>query len=139
MSAVFNLPSIVVCGGGAFADLATQVARLRATRVLLVTDVFMVKSGLASRAESDLRAKKVDVVVFSGVQADPTEQNVLDGLAQFRAARADLIVALGGGSPIDCAKAIALLTTNPPPLSRYMGRNQVPNAGAPLIAIPTTA
>src|SRR5678810_356826 len=119
MPAVFNIPSTVICGGGVFAELATQVARLRASRVLLVTDAFMVKSGLASRVESDLRAKNLDVSVFSGVQPDPTEQNVLDGLAQFRAARAELIVALGGGSPIDCAKAIALLTTNPPPLSRY--------------------
>jgi alcohol dehydrogenase class IV len=49
------------------------------------------------------------------------------------------VVALGGGSPIDCGKAIAILVTNPPPLSLYMGRNKIPRAGVPLVAIPTTA
>jgi alcohol dehydrogenase class IV len=63
----------------------------------------------------------------------------MEGFAQFREMRAEAVVALGGGSPIDCAKAIAMLTANPLPLSQYMGRHKVGRAGAPLIAIPTTA
>lgn len=139
MPAAFNIPSTILCGAGAIAELAPQLQRRRHARVLLVTDEFMVKSGLAPRLETDLRGAGIDVATFAGVQPDPTEQNVLDGLARFRAHRAEAIVALGGGSPIDCAKAIALLTANPPPLSRYMGRHKVPNPGAPLVAIPTTA
>lgn len=139
MPSSFHVPGAILCGGGALDELAGQLQRRRHARVLLVTDEFMVQCGLAPRLEADLRRAGIDVTTFAGVQPDPTERNVLDGLARFHAARAEAIVALGGGSPIDCAKAIALLTTNPPPLSRYMGRHQVPNPGAPVIAVPTTA
>ena len=139
MTTVFNIPPTVVCGGGAVRELPTQVQRLRARRVLLVTDEFLVKSGLIGRLENDLRTAGCEVAVFAGVQPDPTEENVREGLRRYRDAHAELLVAVGGGSPIDCAKAIALLVGNEAPLSRYMGRHKVPNAGAPLIAIPTTA
>lgn len=135
----FQIPETIVCGGGAVAELVPQLRRLGKTRVLLVTDAFMVQSGLASRITGNLRAGGCEVGIFSGVQPDPTEQNVRDGLAQFQDLRAEVVVALGGGSPIDCAKTIALLAANPPPLSRYMGRHKVPRPGAPVIAIPTTA
>jgi alcohol dehydrogenase len=136
---VFNVPATIVHGGGASGELVTQLQRLRVNRVLLVTDELMVKSGVASRLAGNLASARMEVGIFNGVQPDPTEQNVIDGLACFSETRAEAIVALGGGSPIDCAKAISLLTANPPPLSRYMGRHKVPRAGAPLIAIPTTA
>jgi alcohol dehydrogenase class IV len=135
----FNVPATIVCGAGASRELSNELRRLRVGRILLVTDDFMVRSGLAPRFEGDLKASGIEVATFSGVQPDPTEHNVVEGLARFTATRAEAIVALGGGSPIDCAKAIALLTANPAPLSRYMGRHKVPRAGAPVIAIPTTA
>lgn len=135
----FNVPGTIVCGGGAILELSPQLARLGVRRVLLVTDAFMVSSGLAPRLAADLERAGIAPAIFAGVQPDPTEQNVLDGLAQFRACGAEALVALGGGSPIDCAKAISLLTANPPPLRTYMGRHKVPRAGAPVIAIPTTA
>lgn len=135
----FNVPGTIVCGGGAILELSPQLARLGVRRVLLVTDAFMVSSGLAPRLAADLERAGIAPAIFAGVQPDPTEQNVLDGLAQFRACGAEALVALGGGSPIDCAKAISLLTANPPPLRAYMGRHKVPRAGAPVIAIPTTA
>jgi alcohol dehydrogenase class IV len=138
-TANFRIPETIICGGGSLASLAAQLGRLGTKRVLLVTDAFMVQSGLVARVEAELRKGGCDVGVFAGVQPDPSEQNVLDGLAQFRDRRADVVVALGGGSPIDCAKAIAILTVNPPPLRQYMGRHKIPRAGAPLIAIPTTA
>ena len=139
MSVEFNIPATVVCGGGAIAELGPQLKRLGITRVLLVTDGFMVRSGLAPRVEADLRRQGFGIALFARVQPDPTDENVFEGLEQFRAASAEAIVALGGGSPIDCGKAIALLTKNPPPLSLYMGRHKVPWAGVPLVAIPTTA
>ena len=89
--------------------------------------------------ESDLQAAGIAAAVFAQVRPDPTEQNVLEGLAAFTGAQAQALVALGGGSPIDCAKAISLLTANPPPLRSYMGRHKVPRAGAPVVAVPTTA
>lgn len=135
----FNIPATILCGAGASGELANQLRRLGVARVLLVTDEYLVRSGLAQRLEGELKAAGIASGTFAGVQPDPTEENVHAGLAMFNEARAEAIVAVGGGSPIDCAKAISLLTANPPPLSRYMGRHKVPRAGAPVIAIPTTA
>src|SRR5262245_60074048 len=95
---VFNVPATIICGGGAVAELAAQLQRIGIGRVLLVTDEFMVQSGLAPRVEADLRRAGIEVGSFAGVQPDPTEQNVLDGLARFRALGAGAVVALGGGS-----------------------------------------
>src|SRR5579863_5634171 len=132
MGATFNVPASILIGAGAVREAAPQLGRLGARRVLLVTDPHPVQSGLAGRVADDLVASGLPVEVFSGVQPDPTERNVLDGLALFRAHGADALLALGGGSPIDCAKAIGILTANPPPLSQYMGRHKVPRPGAPL-------
>jgi len=135
----FHVPGAIVCGGGALTELGAQLRRLQVRRALLVTDAFLVRTPLVARVEGQLREAGVAVRVFDGVQPDPTEENVMAGLARYREFGADVVVALGGGSPIDCAKAIAMLTANPLPLSRYMGRHKVPHRGAPLIAIPTTA
>lgn len=139
MSAQFNVPSTIISGAGAVAELAPQVRRLGFNRALIVTDRFMVQSGLIARLEADLKAAAIETSVFDGVQPDPTEANVLAGLAQFRETAGEVVVAVGGGSPIDCAKAIAVLATNPLPVQQYMGRNKVGRSGVPLIAIPTTA
>jgi alcohol dehydrogenase class IV len=139
MSTQFNIPPAIVIGAGAVGEVAPQLARLGARRALLVTDPFMVGTGLAARVARDLAAAGIAVSTFSGVQPDPTDRNVEDGLAQYRSHAADAVVALGGGSPIDCAKAIAALTANPAPLAQYAGLHKVPRAGAPLVAVPTTA
>ena len=139
MSAQFNIPATVICGGGAVGELGQQLKRLGVSRVLVVTDDFMMRSGLVPRVEAELRIQGIDASVFAGVQPDPTEENVMAGLGQFRAASAEAIVAVGGGSPIDCAKVISILTTNSSPLGQYMGRHKVPRAGAPVVAVPTTA
>lgn len=135
----FNLPSTVITGGGAARELAPQLLRLGAKRVLLVTDAAMVAMGVASRFIGAMEQDGVNVALFAGVQPDPTDGNVRDGLQVFNAGRCDAIVALGGGSPIDAAKAIAVLATNPEPLSQYQGYHKVLRAGVPLVVIPTTA
>ena len=139
MPSHFNVPSTVIAGAGALQELAPQLARRGLSRVLLVTDSYMVSSGLAARVASDLAATGIAVEIFAEVQPDPSEENVLAGFARLQASGAQAVVALGGGSPIDCAKVIAVLPTNPGPMSRFMGRHQVPVAGLPLFAIPTTA
>jgi alcohol dehydrogenase class IV len=139
MTSQFNIPSTVVTGAGAARELAPQLKRRGLTRVMLVTDAFMVSSGLASQVVTELTAAGITVEVFADVQPDPSEDNVLAGFARLQACGAQAVVALGGGSPIDCAKVIAILPTNPPPMARFMGRHNVPNPGLPLFAIPTTA
>ena len=139
MASSFNIPSSVIIGGGASAELLPQLRRLGAKRVLVVTDAFMVKSGVVARLLAPLQESGMEVAVFDGVQPDPTVQNVRDGLALYRSSGAEAVVAIGGGSPLDAGKAISILTTNPEPLADYMGYHKIPKAGAPLLAIPTTA
>jgi len=139
MPTSFNVPATVITGAGASLELGALVQRLGARRVLLVTDAFLEASGLAARFVDDLERLGIAVYVFAGVQPDPTVLNVQAGLAVLRKSMAEVIVAFGGGSPIDAAKAISLLATNPEPLSQYAGYHKIPRAGVPLIAIPTTA
>jgi alcohol dehydrogenase len=139
MFSSFNIPSSVIIGGGASAELLPQLRRLGAKRVLVVTDAFMVKSAVVARLLAPLQESGMEIAVFDGVQPDPTVQNVRDGLALYRSSGAEAVVAIGGGSPLDAGKAISILTTNPEPLADYMGYHKIPKAGAPLLAIPTTA
>ena len=139
MISQFNIPSTVLTGAGASRELVPQLQRLGARRVLLVTDAFMVTSGLAGTVVRDMEKAGLAVALFAGVQPDPTDVNVRDGFRIFADQRCDTLVALGGGSPIDAAKAIAILTANPEPLSLYQGYHKIPRAGAPLVVIPTTA
>ena len=135
----FNVPSAIITGGGASRELVPQLARLGVRRVLLVTDAFMESSGLAGQFVQALERAGMAVALFAGVQPDPTDNNVRDGFGAYLDNECEAIVGLGGGSPIDAAKAIAILTANPEPLSQYQGYHKIPRAGAPLIVIPTTA
>jgi alcohol dehydrogenase class IV len=139
MVANINIPSTMIVGAGAVQHLAGCVQRLGAHRALLVTDSFLMSNGTAQRVIDHLQENNIEVSVFAEVQPDPTIQNVESGLEVLQSSEADLIIALGGGSPIDAAKAIAVLATNPAPLRQYMGYHKIPRAGVPLIAIPTTA
>jgi alcohol dehydrogenase len=98
-----------------------------------------VGTGLVARIAGELERAGIETHVFADVQPDPTVANVQAGLAMLRQIEADAIVALGGGSPIDAAKAIGILATNSEPLSQYAGYHRIPRAGIPLVAIPTTA
>ncbi len=139
MSVTFNVPSTISFGAGASRELPAHVQRLGKRHVLLVTDAFFAGNGLADEFVALLTKDNIAASVFSQVQPDPTDVNVRAGLRAFRESGADIVVALGGGSAIDAAKAISMLTTNPEPMRQYMGTHKVPNAGTPLIAIPTTA
>ncbi len=139
MPASFNVPATIITGAGARLELGAVVQRLGARRVLLVTDAFLQASGVIGRFVERLEEQGLFVTVFADVQPDPTVHTVQAGLTVLRETAAEAIVAVGGGSPIDAAKAISVLANNPEPLSQYAGYHQIPHAGVPLIAIPTTA
>lgn len=139
MPASFNLPGTIITGAGASQELPEQIRRLGAARVLLVTDRFLEQQGVAGRFAELIERAGLAATVFAGVQPDPTDENVRAGLGALRASGAEAVVALGGGSAIDAAKAIAAMTTNAEPLHQYMGYHKIPRAGLPLIAVPTTA
>ncbi len=119
--------------------LPELAGELGSSRVLIVTDPGIVQLGIAAEISQLLEAAGFSVALFDDVQPDPTDKNVDAGTAAAASHRADLIVALGGGSPIDTAKVVAVRQANPQPLPEFMGLHKIKNAGLPLIAIPTTA
>ncbi len=134
-------PRLMVMGGGAVARLAEVLAQLGLSRPLLVTDPFMVSSGMIDRALAPLREAGLSPAVFSETVPDPTDTVVEAGVAALRADAFDCLVGFGGGSPMDTAKAIAILAAAPP--GTHIRAFKVPaaaNAAAvPVICVPTTA
>ena len=136
-------PTRVVLGPGALARLPAHLARLGVRRPLVVTDAGVVRAGLAARVHAVLDAAGVRAEAFEDVQPNPTDRDAAQGLAAYRRGGCDGLVAVGGGSSIDAAKLVQLLTTHEPPLSRYDdaagGDRFVRDDLPPLVAIPTTA
>lgn len=139
MLSQLNVPSAIIVGAGASKEVATQAKRLGTSRALLVTDEYLSQCGLAREVADLLDGEGIATTTFGNVQPDPTDANVLDGLAQLRDSNADLVVGLGGGSSMDAAKVISIMANNEPPISQYAGYHNIPNPGVPLIVIPTTA
>lgn len=136
--ATFSAPDVIVSGVGVARQVGEQAARLGATRALIVTDPGIADLGMSDDVARDLAAAGLAASTFADVTPDPTLANVRDGLDLYRRAGCDVIVAVGGGSSIDCGKGIAVSLTNDGHLPNYMGVDKIPNPGAPLIAIPTT-
>ncbi len=135
----FDVPSAIISGGGCRRQLGKIAREFGAKRVLIVTDPGVVEIGIAKEVEGSLTQAGCVVRIFDDVQPDPTDLNVAAGVLALQEHEADLVVAVGGGSPIDTAKVVAVRPANPGPLSDYMGLHKIENPGIPLVAIPTTA
>ena len=135
----FDVPKTIVHGGGCRRQISTLVRELGGTRVLVVTDPGVIELGLVSELVDQLTSDEMSVALFSEVQADPTDDNVAAGVFALHQHQADVIVAIGGGSPIDTAKVIALRLANPQPLPEFMKLGHHAKPGLPLIVIPSTA
>ena len=139
MVATVTMPRLLHIGGGAVAQVATILGRLGVKSPLIVTDEFMVSSGTLANVTSQLDRAGLAWKVFSDTVPDPTDTVVEAGVRVLKAGAYDCLVALGGGSPIDTAKAISVLAANGGKMRDYKVPNEIPTAGLPLIAIPTTA
>lgn len=126
-------------GAGCLPDAMTVLQTRGFKSALIVTDAPLAKLGVSEKVAALLRERGLAVAVFDGVQPNPTVSNVEAGLAALKTANADCIVSLGGGSPHDCAKVIAVLATNGGAVMDYRGLNKVKVAPLPLVAINTTA
>ena len=134
-----HLPQDLLIGGGTSNDLPDHVARLGIERPLVVSDRFLLEKGPAGPLVERLRDAGLAVAVFGDVQPDPTLANVNGALDALRAHEADGVVAIGGGSPMDTAKAASVAHTNDGDVRDYAGYHKVPGPGLPLVAVPTTA
>lgn len=132
-------PRHLVIGGGSLAQAGDLLKRIGVTRALVVTDGFLSGNGTVARLTAVLAAAGVDHAVFADTVPDPTTEVVAAGVRRLADGGFDGLVALGGGSPIDTAKAMAVLHANGGRMRDYKVPNPIPKAGLPLLAIPTTA
>lgn len=115
------------------------VQNLGARRVLLVTDPGVVDLPWFSSITDSILDMGVELEIFAQVHANPRDFEVMHGADAFRAKGCDAIVAVGGGSPMDCAKGIGIVVTNDCHVLQFEGVDNVQNPGPPLICVPTTA
>ena len=128
-------------GRGARNNLATEIKKRGFHRILLVTDKTLYESKLVDMVTRVLEHNTIGYYLFDGVKPNPTVKNVQDGLLMANINNVDCIVAVGGGSVIDTAKAISIIMTNPEfnDVVSLDGVADTKNKGLPLIALPTTA
>jgi alcohol dehydrogenase class IV len=139
VTAHISLPRIAKIGAGAVDEIGAVVAQLGYTKPVLVTDAFMVSTGVAEQIVERLRAAGLRPTVFDGVVPDPTTDSLDAGVAVIEAHGADVVIGLGGGSPMDSAKALAVLAPNGGRMREYKAPRNYTGAALPIIAIPTTA
>ena len=128
-------------GKGAINSIIDEVKTRHFKKCLLVIDKDLLNLSVGEKVLKVLNDGKLEYVVFSNFKANPTIENVQDGVKEYLEAKADYIVAVGGGSAIDTAKGIAIIVTNPEysDVRSLEGAVNTPNKCAPIIAVPTTA
>lgn len=139
MSSQIILPRIMQVGEHASLEVSNILASLGCVRPLIVTDNMMVKLGYANKIAEVLKQDSLSVDVFADTVPEPTVASIQAGVEMAKTGNYDCIIALGGGSPIDSAKAISILAKFGGEMKDYRFPRIVNEMGLPVIAIPTTA
>lgn len=139
MAYQFQTPTKIISGIGSTAEIIKELNDLHAKKVLLITDPGLVQAGVAQQVVEMLKQAAVEVEIFDAVEPDPSIQVATKAAEMAKNVKANVLIALGGGSAIDTAKSAALLVTNGGYLKDYAGVNKVVKPILPLIAVPTTA
>jgi alcohol dehydrogenase len=129
----------VVFEPGALARLGEIVRSVGGSRVLLVTDAGLAHAGHPQRATKVMREAGLDVFTFDGVKENPTEREVGEGVVFARTHHVDCIVAVGGGSSMDCAKGVNFILTNGGRMADYKGHGKAAKPMLPSVGVPTTS
>ena len=137
----FVLNEVSYFGPGARKQLPAEMRRLGLKKAFVATDKDLIKFGVADKVLDVLREAGIPFEVFSEIKPNPTVSNVKAGVAAFAASGADMIVAIGGGSSMDTAKAIGIITNNPEfaDVVSLEGVADTKKKSVPIIALPTTA
>ncbi len=141
MSEKFVLNETSYFGKGAREELVGEIQKRGFKKVFLVSDKSLVEANVTAKVEEVLNKAGVPYDLYDEIKPNPTIKNVLDGVQACKDSKADLIVAVGGGSSIDTAKGISIVMTNPDraDIKSLNGASDTVNRGMPLIAMPTTA
>ncbi|MGE7665108.1 iron-containing alcohol dehydrogenase [Ureibacillus composti] len=134
-----RIPNVIHYGKDSLSKLGKEASKLGA-KALLISDKPMNDLGYVNQIIESLQKENIQTTIYLGVDSETKDTHVEEALAIFKEQSCDLIVALGGGSCIDAAKAVALLATNETELIEYVGgKKEIENDLVPVIAIPTTA
>lgn len=135
----FFIPAVNVMGAGCLKEAVSAIQTHGFKNALIVTDKVLNQIGVAGKVKDLLAEQDIQATIFDGAKPNPTIANVEDGLAVLKEKGCDFIISLGGGSPHDCAKGIALVATNGGHISDYEGVDRSKKPQLPLVAINTTA
>lgn len=139
MTVNIALPRFAQIGAGSVDDLGSVITQLNIQRPLLVTDRFLTETGQAERLVKTMHAAGADVAVFSETVPDPTAASLTAGVELARTHNADGVIGFGGGSPMDTAKALAVLSATGQSITSYKAPSSYSGPALPIIAVPTTA
>lgn len=137
----YLVPNVNFFGPNAISVVGERCQLLGGKKALLVTDKGLraIKDGAVDKTLHYLREAGIEVAIFDGVEPNPKDTNVRDGLAVFRREQCDIIVTVGGGSPHDCGKGIGIAATHEGDLYQYAGIETLTNPLPPIVAVNTTA
>jgi 4-hydroxybutyrate dehydrogenase len=143
MTTVWSFPTRILFGEGTAGEVGPEAKKLGAKSALIVTDPGVRKAGLTDEIGRSLEKAGVVTRTFDGVSTNPTEAEVHAATKAFKDAKADIVIGVGGGAPIDVAKLVRLAATHSLPLAEYDdaigGDAKVTQPMPPMIAVPTTA
>jgi len=122
----FRIPRAIITGSGASRQVGEEARKLKVNKGLIVTDQILAKLGLLDEIQQSLQQRQVQFTVFDKVFTEPTVDYVLEGLKAYQENGCDFLLAVGGGSAIDTAKAISVMATNPGSIKDYMGLGKIP-------------
>ncbi len=128
-------------GAGAIADIITEVQGRGFQKAFICSDPDLIRFGVTAKVTDLLDANQIAYAVFSEIKPNPSIKNVQDGVEAFKASCADCIIAVGGGSAMDTAKAVGIIITNPEfaDVRSLEGVAPTKNPCVPILAVPTTA
>lgn len=136
----FTLPTKIVYGPGAISSLIDELQLNNVSKPIIITDIGVRNAGILDRIITLLEQNKINYIVYDGVEPNPKDVNVEKGARIAREFGADSIIAIGGGSPIDCAKSVGVLIAhNADKIKNYEGKTAATKPLPLLITIPTTS
>ena len=139
MARTYYFPPVVIMEPGAIELIAGEIKRMNVKKALVVTDEVLIEAGIVKEVLDVLDDAELAYVIFSDVKPNPTVANVNAGYQALQDNACDYVISIGGGSPQDTAKGIAILATNPGDLRDYEGIGKTANKSLPIVAINTTA